>query len=29
MGKEFEIEQMHVYVLLNHFAVHLKLEQRC
>ena len=27
MGKEFEKEEIHVYVKLNHFAVHLKLTQ--
>ena len=27
--KEFEKESINVYVLLNHFAVHLKLTQYC
>ena len=29
MGKESEKEWIHVYVELNHFAVHLKLTQHC
>ena len=29
MGKEFEKEEIQVYVSLNHFAVHLKLTQHC
>ena len=29
MGKESEKEWIHVYVKLNHFAVHLKLTQHC
>ena len=29
MGKEFEKEEIYVYVYLNHFAVYLKLIQRC
>ena len=29
MGKEFEKEQIYVYVKLNHFAVHLKRTQHC
>ena len=29
MGKESEKEWIYVYVKLNHFAVHLKLAQRC
>ena len=29
MGKEIGKEWIHVYVYLNHFAVHLKLSQHC
>ena len=29
MGKEYEKEWVYVCVLLNHFAVHLKLTQHC
>ena len=29
MGKEFEKEEIYVYVYLNHFAVYLKLIQLC
>ena len=28
-GKEFEKDQIHVHVQLNHFAIHLKLTQHC
>ena len=29
MGKELEKEWIHVYILLNHFAIHQKLTQHC
>ena len=29
MGKEFEKEQIYVYIYFNHFAVHLKPTQYC